>query len=133
MDFQTNWIIAAAGTDAVHAREAGFTCLHLCSRLSEEGAFSLLAHPASSRGDFLGIADSNGVPKKCQSFAFDAVSAAEARSCAGIMADFERPLLQELAGALDRETQRSGLQLLIPLSLAEYAPHACAIADTAVS
>ncbi|MDO4286825.1 MAG: hypothetical protein Q4C40_03785 [Eubacteriales bacterium] len=133
MDFQTNWIIAATGTDAVHAREAGFTCLHLCSRLSADGTFSLLSHPASSRGDFLGIADSNSVPKKCQSFAFDAVSAAESRGCTGIMADFERPLLQDLTRALDRETQRSGLQLLIPLALAEYAPHACVIADTAVS
>lgn len=133
MDYQTNWIIAAAGTDALQAREAGFTCLHLCSRLSEGGTFSLLSHPASSRGDYLGIADSGGVPRKCGSFAFDAVSAAQSRGCAGIMADFERPLLQELSAALDAEAHRCGLNMLIPLPLAEYAPHACVIADTAVS
>lgn len=133
MTTQTNWMIAAAGTDAIQAREAGFTCLHLCARLSADGTFSLLSHPANSRGDFLGIADSGGVPRKCGSFAFDAASAAQARGCAGIMADFERPLLQELTVSLDMETQRSGLQLMIPLPLAEYAPHACVIADTAVS
>ena len=76
MTTQTNWMIAAAGTDAIQAREAGFTCLHLCARLSADGTFSLLAHPANSRGDFLGIADSGGVPRKCGSFAFDAASAA---------------------------------------------------------
>ena len=32
MTTQTNWMIAAAGTDAIQAREAGFTCLHLCAR-----------------------------------------------------------------------------------------------------
>lgn len=133
MDNRTTWIIAAAGVDAIRTREAGFTCLHLCTQLSVEGSFVPLSHPASARGDFLGIADSGGVPRRCDSFAFDAVSAAQARGCAGIMADFERPLLQELTAALDRETHRAGLQFLIPLPLAEYAPHARVIADTAIS
>lgn len=52
MTNQINWMIAAAGTDAVQAHDAGFTCLHLCSRLSADGTFSLLSHPANSRGDF---------------------------------------------------------------------------------
>lgn len=133
MDHQKDWIVAAAGTDAVRTREAGFTCLHLCAELSDEGNFSLLSHPSSSRGDYLGIADSGGVPRKCKAFAFDAVSAAQARGCAGIMADFERPLLQELTAALDAEAHRCGLKFLIPLPLAEYAPHAAVIADTAIS
>ncbi len=133
MDHRTDWIIAAAGTDAVRTREAGFTCLHLCAQLSAEGTFVPLCHPASSRGDFLGIADSGGIPRKCRSFAFDAVSAAQARGCAGIMADFERPLLQELTAALDEEAHRCNLEFLIPLALAEYAPHARIIADTAIS
>ena len=133
MDNRTDWIIAAAGVDAVRTRDAGFPCLHLCAQLSAEGTFVSLCHPASSRGDFLGIADSGGVPRKCASFALDAVSTAQARGCAGIMADFERPLLQELTAALDSEAHRSGLDFLIPLALAEYAPHARIIADTAIS
>lgn len=133
MDNQTDWIIAAAGVDAVHTRDAGFTCLHLCAQLSSEGRFVSLSHPASSRSDFLGIMDSGGVPRLCASFAADAVSTAQARGCAGIMADFERPLLQELVAALDQEAHRCGLLLLIPLALAEYAPHARIIADTAIS
>lgn len=133
MENRTNWIIAAAGIDAVRTREAGLTCLHLCTQLSLEGRFVPLAHPASARGDFLGITDSGGVPRGCDLFAAEAISAAQERGCAGIMADFERPLLQELTAALDREAHRAGLPLLIPLPLAEYAPNACAIADTAIS
>lgn len=133
MEQKKDWIIAAAGVDAVRTREAGFTCLHLCARLSNEGNFTLLSHPSSSRGDYLGIADSGGIPRKCAAFAFDAVSAAQSRGCAGIMADFERPLLHELVTALDAEAHRCGLKFLIPLPLAEYAPHAAVIADTAIS
>ncbi|HIV68296.1 MAG TPA: hypothetical protein IAA32_05450 [Candidatus Butyricicoccus stercorigallinarum] len=133
MENRTDWIIAAAGADALRTREAGLTCLHLCTQLSLEGRFVPLAHPVSARGDYLGITDSGGVPRGCELFAAEAVAAARARGCAGIMADFERPLLQALIAALDREAQRAGLPLLVPLPLAEYAPHACAIADTAIS
>lgn len=133
MDTQRNWIIAAAGQDAVRTRQAGYTCLHLCARISDEGKFSLLSHPSSSRGDFLGIADSGGIPRQCRTFAAEAVSAAQSRGCIGIMADFERPLLHELANALDEQAYQYGLQFLIPLPLAEYAPHAQIIADTAIS
>ncbi|HBI64523.1 MAG TPA: hypothetical protein DDX51_05340 [Clostridiales bacterium] len=129
----SNWMIAAAGPDAKRTREAGLTCLHLCTRLSAEGRFVQLSHPASARGDYLGIADGGGVPRGCDSFAAAAVSAAQARGCAGLMADFERPLLQELVSALDGTAHRSGLDLFIPLPLAEYAPHAHIIADTAIS
>lgn len=108
MENRTNWIIAAAGIDAVRTREAGLTCLHLCTQLSLEGRFVPLAHPASARGDFLGITDSGGVPRGCDLFAAEAISAAQERGCAGIMADFERPLLQELTAALDREAHRAG-------------------------
>lgn len=128
-----HWMIAAAGVDAQHTRQAGFSCVHFCSRLSEDGAFSLTALPASSRGDYLGIADSRGVPKHCAAFARDAVCAAQSRHCAGILADFERPLLQELTACLDQETQQQHLSLFVPLALAEYAPHAQIIADTAIS
>lgn len=133
MDNETTWMIAATGTDAIHAQDAGFTCLHLCTQLSYDGNFIPLSHPARARGDFLGITDSGGIPRNCDLFASDAVCTAKSRGCRGIMADFERPLLQELTTALDKKTQEAGLQFLIPLPLAEYAPHACIIADTAIS
>lgn len=133
MTSNIHWMIAAAGTDAQHTRQAGFSCVHFCSRVSEDGTFSLTALPASSRGDYLGIADSRGIPKHSAVFAREAVSAAQNRHCAGILADFERPLLQELTTCLDREAQQQGLTLFIPLALAEYAPHATVIADTAIS
>ena len=49
------------------------------------------------------------------------------------MADFERPLLQELTACLNRETQQQNLTLFVPLPLADYAPHAQVIADTVIS
>ena len=103
MASNTHWIIAAAGADAQQTRQAGFSCVHFCSRLSEEGTFSLTALPAGSRGDYLGIADSRGIPKHCAAFAREAVCAAQNRHCTGILADFERPLLQELTACLNRE------------------------------
>ena len=60
MTSNIHWMIAAAGADAQQTRQAGFSCVHFCSRLSEEGTFSLTALPAGSRGDYLGIADSRG-------------------------------------------------------------------------
>lgn len=133
MTSNIHWMIAAAGTDAQHTRQAGFSCVHFCSRLSEDGVFSLTALPASSRGDYLGIADSRGIPKHCAAFAQEAISAAQNRHCAGVLADFERPLLQELTTCLDREAHHQQLTLFIPLTLADYAPHAQIIADTAIS
>lgn len=133
MTANMHWMIAAAGTDAQHTRQAGFSCVHFCSRLSEDGIFSLTALPASSRGDYLGIADSRGIPKHCDAFAREAISAAQNRHCAGVLADFERPLLQELTTCLDREAHQQQLTLFIPLTLADYAPHAQIIADTAIS
>lgn len=133
MTSNMHWMIAAAGADAQHTRQAGFSCVHFCSRLSEDGVFSLTALPASSRGDYLGIADSRGIPKHCAAFAREAISAAQNRHCAGVLADFERPLLQELTTCLDRESHQQQLTLFIPLALADYAPHAQIIADTAIS
>ena len=133
MTSNIHWMIAAAGADAQQTRQAGFSCVHFCSRLSEEGTFSLTALPAGSRGDYLGIADSRGIPKHCAAFAREAVCAAQNRHCAGILADFERPLLQELTACLNRETQQQNLTLFVPLPLADYAPHAQVIADTVIS
>ena len=133
MDHETNWIIAAAGTDAVRTRQAGLSCLHLCTQLSCDGRFAPLSHPVRAQGDFLGIADSGGIPKQCAIFASQAVDTARSRKCRGILADFERPLLQDLTAALDDACHKAQLQFLIPLSLAEYAPHACIVADTAIS
>lgn len=106
MTSNIHWMIAAAGADAQQTRQAGFSCVHFCSRLSEEGTFSLTALPAGSRGDYLGIADSRGIPKHCAAFAREAVCAAQNRHCTGILADFERPLLQELTACLNREAQQ---------------------------
>ena len=61
MTSNIHWMIAAAGADAQQTRQAGFSCVHFCSRLSEEGTFSLTALPAGSRGDYLGIADSRRI------------------------------------------------------------------------
>lgn len=133
MTSNIHWMIAAAGADAQQTRQAGFSCVHFCSRLSEEGTFSLTALPAGSRGDYLGIADSRGIPKHCAAFAREAVCAAQNRHCTGILADFERPLLQELTACLNRETQQQNLTLFVPLPLADYAPHAQVIADTVIS
>ncbi len=133
MDSKINWIIAASSTDAVRTRSCGFPCLQLCAQLSTEGTFAVLSQPPSSRGDYLGIIDSSGVPRGCTAFASRAVDTATHRGCIGIMADFERPLLQELTSALDAAAHRASLRFLIPLPLAEYAPHACVIADTAIS
>lgn len=72
MTSNIHWMIAAAGADAQQTRQAGFSCVHFCSRLSEEGTFSLTALPAGSRGDYLGIADSRGIPKHCAAFAREA-------------------------------------------------------------
>ena len=119
MTSNIHWMIAAAGADAQQTRQAGFSCVHFCSRLSEEGTFSLTALPAGSRGDYLGIADSRGIPKHCAAFAREAVCAAQNRHCAGILADFERPLLQELTACLNRETQQQNLTLFVPLPLAD--------------
>lgn len=77
MTSNIHWMIAAAGADAQQTRQAGFSCVHFCSRLSEEGTFSLTALPAGSRGDYLGIADSRGIPKHCAAFAREAVCAAQ--------------------------------------------------------
>ena len=133
MTSNIHWMIAAAGADAQQTRQAGFSCVHFCSRLSEEGTFSLTALPAGSRGDYLGIADSRGIPKHCAAFAQEAVCAAQNRHCTGILADFERPLLQELTACLNREAQQQNLTLFVPLPLADYAPHAQVIADTVIS
>ena len=129
-----NWIIAAAGNDAVRTRQAdGLTCLHLCTQLRTDGSFGLLSYPHGAGGDYLGITDGGGIPRSCRAFAGAAVDAAKSRGCIGLMADFERPILQDTAAALDEAAQDAGLTLLVPLTLAEAAPHAIVIADTAIS
>lgn len=128
-----NWIIAAAGKDASLTRAAQFTCLHLCTRLQTDGSFAPLSYPATAAGDYLGITDGGGIPRSPNAFAAAAVSAAKSRRFCGIMADLERPILQQTVSALDTAAYAAGLQLLIPLALAQAAPHAIIIADTAIS
>lgn len=128
-----NWIIAAVGRDASRTRAAQLTCLHLCTRLQTDGSFAPLSYPAQANGDYLGITDGGGIPRSPTAFAAAAVNAAKSRQFRGIMADLERPILQQTVSALDDAAHAAGLQLLVPLVLAQAAPHAIIVADTAVS
>lgn len=134
MTSNIHWMIAAAGADAQQTRQAGFSCVHFCSRLSEEGTFSLTALP----GRFpRRLSRHRGQRRHSQATAPHSRERQSAppqnRHCAGILADFERPLLQELTACLNRETQQQNLTLFVPLPLADYAPHAQVIADTVIS
>lgn len=126
-------VIAAAGIDAQTVRSAKLTCLHLCAALTPSGFFTVLRHPLSATGDFLGIIDQGGIIRSPEIFAASACSLAQSRGCRGILADFQRPALAETVSALDQCAVRLHLSCTIPLALISYAPNSCCLVDTAIS
>lgn len=135
MEFTDQFIIAAAGKDAIEVQNAGLPCLNLAYSLTPRGGLQCDRMVSNPRRSILGISNVRHT-KTCENpslLSDDILSAVKRLGFSGVFADLEEPLAAGILPVLDAVLHKHGIPLFVPCFKTVYTSHAFITIETAIS